>query len=110
MKFFKIFGFLLLLLSGSPGSAATFVQEFDFSNENLITAEVSEDIQEQLQSTLTTYPVVDFNIYSGYQNHQNLIFRSGLKSGEAQIYITWSRSIDPSLGIPEIIFPFHSFL
>lgn len=110
MKFLKIFGFLLLLLSGYPGSASTFVQEFDFSDDNLITAEVSEDIQEQLHSTLTTPPAFDTNSFSGNSYQLDYVFRSRFKANAAEIYINWSRSIDPSLGIPEIIFPFHFFL
>lgn len=110
MKLFKIFGFLLLLLSGYLGDAATFLQEFDFSDENIITAEVSEDIQDQLQSTLTTPSAFDNNSFAGNSYQLNFVFRSRFIANEAEIYINWSRSIDPSLGIPEIIFPFHFFL
>lgn len=110
MKLIKIFGFVLLLLSGYSGNATTFVQEFDLSDDNPITAEVSEDFKVQLQSTLTTAQVLDFNIYNGNHPYQNFVFRSHLKAGEAEMYINLSRSIVPSHGIPEIIFPFHSFL
>lgn len=110
MKLFKIFSFLLLLLSGFSGNTTTFVQEWELSEENLITAEFSEDSQEQLQSTLTSYLFVDSNLYLGDRDLQNLVFRSNFIAGVAEIYLNWSSTIQPSLGIPEIIFPFHSFL
>lgn len=110
MKFLKIFYFILLLLSGYAGSAVSFVEEFDFSDDNLITAQVSQDIQEQLQSTLTTPPAIDTNSFTGKYSQLNFVLRSQYKANEAEIYISWSRSIDPSLGVQEIIFPFHSFL
>lgn len=110
MKLLKVFSVIILLLSGYTGSAAIFVQDYDFSDENLIAAEISEDNQEQLQSTLTTPPALETNSFFGNSYQPNFVFRSQFKANEAELYINWCRRIDPSLGIPEIIFPFHSFL
>lgn len=110
MKLLKIFGIILLLLSGFPGSATAFVQEFDLSSENLITLEVSEDVQEQLQGTLSILPVIETSSVSSNSSGINLLFRSQSKSSKAELYISWSRFIEPGLGISKIIFPFHSFL
>lgn len=108
MQFFKALSLLLLLIPANIAIASTtnFPATWDY-DENIL--EVSQDHPELLESTLTTpgfiQPHRDFPV-----EVSNFNFQSSSKESESKIYIDISRYIYPALGIPEIIFPFHSFL
>ncbi len=109
MPFLKAIGFLLLLITGNIGYAGISLAVDERIGENQITYQVSEDVQELFQSTLTAPSVV---------NHSSLVsadipcyvFSSSKREIEAVRYVIFSRSIIPGLTVTKIIFPFHTFL
>ena len=108
MQFLKAFGLLLLLLWNSTGPAFATPSVEDQIEENQLAPQVSEDLGELPFSTLTN-PILDSarNFFGGSDQY---IFHSLYETVEAEKYLVISRSIDPGLGVPEIIFPFHTFL
>ena len=108
-QFLKTLSFLLLLLSVNPAVAFAFPEDLEDVEKKEVTHDISEDSPELSTSTLTDS---QFNqsprlLLGGVDN---FYFRSTYTAREANLYITFSRSIDPSLDVAVIIFPFHSFL
>lgn len=108
MQILRAFGLLLLLLWGSTGPAFATPSVEDRFEENQLAPQVSEDFGELPFSTLTNPSFNSArNFLSGIDQY---VFHSLYDTGEAKRYLLISRSIDPGLGVPEIIFPFHTFL
>lgn len=109
MHFFRTIGFLMLLISGYSGNAFTHLDSFDLIDQDQILVDVSEDIRELSPSTLAGP--------NGFDSSRPLFFplqnfscQSFYTTRKANLYIIFSRTIDPALDVAEIIFPFHSFL
>ena len=110
MQFLRAFGIFLLLLLGSTGPtiATPSVEDQSIENQIEIAPQVSKDFGEPPFSTLTN-PTFDYtrNYCGGIDQY---VCHSLYETGEAERYLLISRSIDPGLGVPKIIFPFHTFL
>lgn len=109
MRFLKGIGFLLLLISSNIGLAYTSLPDEKKIDENQITFQFSEDVQELFQSTLTSPSAVNHNPLLS-ADIPDFIFSSSKREDEAVFYIAFSRYIIPALTVTKIIFPFHSFL
>lgn len=109
LSFFKAFGFFLLLIAADTGFAFTSPEGPKDLDREVISYELSEDIQDLSQSILTGPSAFDsLRILS--HGTENFYFQSTYIAGIATRYITYSRSIDPGLTVSKIIFPFHSFI
>lgn len=109
MQFLRTLSVLVLLLTGNMGIAFASFQDLDHFQENAVTSEYSEDGQDFAFSNLASPYTSNFSKVFVFDN-QSFDLESYHKSAEAKKYLVLSRYIDPSLDIPEIIFPFHFFL
>lgn len=109
MSFLKAIGFFLLLITGNIGYAGISSAVDERIDENQITYQVSEDVQELFQSTLTAPSVVSHS-HLVFADIPGFVFSSSKRENEAIRYIVFSRSIIPGLTVTKIIFPFHTFL
>lgn len=109
MQFLKAIGFLLLLISSNIGLACTSLPVEEQFDENQITFQVSEDVQELFQSTLTAPSVVSNSPLVSVEI-PDFVFSSSKRESEAVRYVAFSRSIIPGLTVTKLIFPFHTFL
>jgi len=109
MPFLKAIGFLLLLITGNVGYAGIPLPVDEKIDENHITYQVSEDVQELFQSTLTAPSVINHSPLV-FADIPGFVFSSSKRENEAVRYVIFSRSIIPGLTVIKIIFPFHTFL
>lgn len=109
MQFFKTLSVLILLITGNTGIAFASFQDFDHLQKNQITFEFSEVGPDLSFSNLSTPYASNFNKVLKF-DILDYDLESFYISAAAKKYLVLSRTIDPSLGIPEIIFPFHFFL
>ena len=108
MQFLKAFGLLLLLIWGSTDPAFATPSVEDQFKENQLASQVSEYFGELPFSTLTNTSFDSARSF--YGGSDQYIFNSLYETREAEKYLHSSRSIDPGLDVPEIIFPIHTFL
>lgn len=109
MQFLKFISIFILLISGNVADAfASSGAEYDPGRNN-VSLEIAEDIQELSSGAFPGFGFVEINRISSVPSC-DFSFSSSLQARKAKIYITYCSSIDPSLDISEIIFPFHSFL
>lgn len=109
MQFFRTLGVLILLISGNMGIAFASYQDIDHLQETSVSFEFSEDGQDLSYSNLNGPVTLNFSRGLFIDNF-SFDLQSSYTSAEVRKYLILSRSIDPSLDIPEIIFPFHFFL
>lgn len=109
---FKKVILLLLLLSGSMGFSFPAVQAvaFEDQQEQLVTAEVSEQVQDLRDGSLPGITVVKSSLVLIASSISPYLYLSLGEAKTAAAYIRFSRNIDPALDAPNIIYPFHSFL
>ena len=109
MHFIKALAFLFLVLLANPAIAFPSPEKYLDNIETGISAEFTGDVQELSQTILTVPAGFSPELISLWPPF-NFYFHSTYKAVLANKYIAFSRSIDPSLGISDIIFPFHFFL
>lgn len=109
MQILKIISVLILLNSGNVADAfASPGAKYDLGKD-MVSLEIAKDIRELPSGVFTGLGFAEINRISSVPSC-NFSFCSSFEAREAKLYITYSSSIDPSLDIPEMIFPFHSFL
>lgn len=109
MQFFRTFGLLLLLLMGNTGIASTHnisLHDFEEDNQEFQFTEVRQDLAESILIT----PVEVQKAQDFFPGVVVPVVLSPSKTSQAGRYLVYSRTIVLSLGIADIIFPFHSFL
>jgi len=109
MRLLRIISIFLLLIPGNTTDPFSSSSAEHDSGKNIVSREIAKDIQELSSDAFTGIGFVETNRVPSVPSC-DFSFYSSLRAREAKIYITYSSSIDPSLDIPEIIFPFHSFL
>jgi len=109
MKNVRIIAMLVLLLSGSGISFAypSGINLVPLEKENI--SQLSEDLQELSSSHLVT-SVDLFNKRLSFSSTPFASIENSQEISRAKGYFSTSTSIEPGLGLADIIFPFHSFL
>ncbi len=109
MKNVRIIAMLVLLLSGS-GIGFAFPSDINpvpLEKEN--TSQLCEDLQ-HLSSSHLVKSVDLFNKRVSYSSSPFATIENSRKISRSKGYFSTRTSIDPGLGLSDIIFPFHSFL
>jgi len=109
MKNVRIIAMLVLLLSGSGIGFAfpSAINQVPLEKENI--SQLSEDLQELSSSYLVT-SVDLFNKRLSFSSTPSATIENSQEISRAKGYFSTRTSIDPGLGLSDIIFPFHSFL
>lgn len=109
MQLIKLILFFVLLVSTSGHS---FAFSFEINDEPLqieAGSQVSEDLQDLMPSRISpSFDILKERIFPG--NPAILVKENIREFSRSKAYCAQCRFITPGLSIPDIIFPFHSFL
>ncbi|MCM4161114.1 hypothetical protein FHG64_08245 [Antarcticibacterium flavum] len=108
----NILRFILILLLLVPTSGQTFAFSIEINDEPLLIeagSQVSEDFQDLMPSRLSTsFDILKERIFPTY--HAVQVKEDNREFSRSKAYSAQNRFITPGLSIPDIIFPFHTFL
>ncbi len=99
--------FMLLLASSSFHAFSTDVNPISLDNE--ITAQLSEDLVDLSTSHLTT-SIDNFNTRLSFPSIAILTGEDSRLLSKSRAYYFSSHFLVPGLSLPDILFPYHTFL
>ncbi|CAM4123210.1 hypothetical protein [Gillisia limnaea] len=100
--------FLMLLSASSPGHAFS-INAIPQPLDNEITAQLSEDLVD-LSASYRTTTVDNFNTRISFPSSTILTGEDSRLLSKSKAYFFSSQFLKPGLSLPDIIFPFHTFL
>lgn len=111
MRFLKVLCTLILFVWGSGHSTFASIDftSVDFEEQEAFLPDFEEGRSFSYDSTIPVLPGFQ-NLSVFHQEDFDFRFHSFYKSRLAAGYLIFCRSIIPGLDIPDIIYPFHSFL
>jgi hypothetical protein len=109
MKKIRLLAILLMLLSASNLGHAFSINAISLAIENEVNAQLSEDLVDLSASYLTT-TADNLNIRVSFPSNAILAGEDFRLLSKTKAYYFSSRFLKPGLSLPDIIFPFHTFL
>ncbi len=109
MQNIRLLAVFLMLLSASSTSYAFSLNVIPLPVDNEITSQLSEDLVDLSSSYLTT-SADNFNTRISFPSGTILTGEDSRLLSKSKAYYSSSRLLEPGLSLPDIIFPFHTFL
>ncbi len=109
MQKIRLLAVLLMLLSASSAVQAFSIKAIPLALDNEITAQLSEDLVDLSASYLTTI-ADNFNTRVSFPSSTILTGEDSRLQSKYKAYYVSCRFLKPGLSLPDIIFPFHTFL